>query len=705
MGLVTQKLHLTPNALGILDGRGPSGAPTTPTLTWAPVPSYLQKLQGTPFSVDISVYLTSTSGDAITFSLQSGTWPSGWSISSAGVISYDGSAIGDAVVSITATQDSTSATSNTFTVESIAVASSDTLAPTIPTGLNAPTVTSSAITVTCDAPCDPSASATAPYTGMAQVNFYKGGVLDGHTTTSPGLSLRLAVTDIIGSVGTVSTRKLVTGHYIACGNSDIAGSSFGNAGPFVKSSTDGTSGTLVTTGAVIRHQWSDLEPGTTSLTAVTGGSATSATLSSAWAYASGTYTMLFTEQLGGANEVRTATLTNGSTAVSWSPALTNPCTSVVGVYDLSTITSDLALCQAKGVMYFPMVIVKTFSTNTTVAFTATVRGQTSGTLTSGTQLAAGQYGCVFLTTISGGTAAGESRLITVASNGTSVTWTGALNSTTAGTGTILGAYTNPVSNNPLPAYLNQYADIFASVTGGWEGWRWNATVLARFQPLVHAIGATFDSNAFFGGIATQETAPGQFTADQNTRAGYTLANFMAALKAENAYISAGCPTSRHLWYFNFADGGTNPQVTAALEDVAATIQPNGTIIGGPDLVVGGSVTTRCYPIYSDYHFGTHSSGPTAMPGVGYTFCSIQHAELVSLPGTTGITPANQPCASLQDRFNYGTGVKQVYGSGSAITPPLNLDIIVTNYAGGASPWSTWVGIMKANPTFGTIKPT
>lgn len=271
------------------------------------------------------------------------------------------------------------------------------------------------------------------------------------------------------------------------------------------------------------------------------------------------------------------------------------------------------------------------------------------------------------------------------------------------------------SENPLPADLVAYSETFSTTSSGWQAWRWSPTILNRFNTLCVNIGNRYNGNVLFGGIATQETSTGSAvggSASTYTVGGYTgqdlytPSGYILALKEESDSIVAACPSARQLYYFNFLSGVSNAVGTQDLEDVAAYVQGNGAILGGPDLVVGGNITTRCYPIYKDYHNGTHVSGPTAMPGTGPTFCAVQSGEW------SNTFPGDTPTCSVQTRFNYATGVVADYGSG-VITPPLNLDIVVWDWHTVNSD-STGFGpqtfnpnartIIQANPTFGTWSP-
>jgi len=271
-------------------------------------------------------------------------------------------------------------------------------------------------------------------------------------------------------------------------------------------------------------------------------------------------------------------------------------------------------------------------------------------------------------------------------------------------------------DNPMPPYListadggtgtTTYATTFTSgASSGWQGWRWHPTVLPRFQALCNALGAAFDSNPYWGGIGTQETSNGGIT----TQGGYTPDVYQAALKTESDYVTNAMTNGRHLWYFNFMSGTTNADATSRLLDVAAHIRSNGAIVGGPDLVTSGSITTRCYPNYTKYHNGTTtfydgSPGPAL---TGPTFCCVQQSEW-----TANGSPAGQ--AYMTDLYNYGTSsftYKAVDNGTDHTGGPLNLDIIIWNWQTSAAtgnfnqkynPDSS--SIQHAHPTFGTWAP-
>lgn len=205
--------------------------------------------------------------------------------------------------------------------------------------------------------------------------------------------------------------------------------------------------------------------------------------------------------------------------------------------------------------------------------------------------------------------------------------------------------------NPAPTDLAGKTYIFSNGTvSGYQIWRWDPVVLARFGSLISALGAQFNYNPHLGGIATQETSIGSPNAQQIAASGYTPAGFCSAISATNNYISVAFPNGRHLFFFNFLAGVSVDVGRQMLGAVIAQMQKNGTIVCGPDLVTQGAILTRCYPIYLDYHNGVGSdvNGTTALAGSGPTAGSVQHAEMA------GIAPAVPQ--TMQALYDYGVNV-------------------------------------------------
>lgn len=274
---------------------------------------------------------------------------------------------------------------------------------------------------------------------------------------------------------------------------------------------------------------------------------------------------------------------------------------------------------------------------------------------------------------------------------------------------------NPPTN-PMPADIASFADVFTTGSSGnqrwgYQGWRWSPTVRSRFDNLCKKLGARYDTNVFFAGIATQETSTGNATGGSagtytvGTYTGsdnYTLAGFIQGLDDESDSIENWCPHTKPFHYQNFINNGG----ATDLRTYATHVQPNGAWFGGPDLVTGVSgnanIVNNCYPNYTLYHNGT-----SPIPGKGPTFCSAQSGEF---NGTgVGDSPAN-----MANLFNYGTSsftCKPANGFSGALDwtsgSPLNLDAIVWDYeprSTGQNYTASIVPIMKLKPTFGTFSP-
>jgi hypothetical protein len=395
-------------------------------------------------------------------------------------------------------------------------------------------------------------------------------------------------------------------------------------------------------------------------------------------------------------------------------------------FDFSLIDQDIADCAAYpadtdgqvGVKLMILLVTRTFT-----GFNLETPFNLSGVTITGT---AGQFHCtaasttldttfaVSITGTFGGTgsitgyAAAHVYYVSVTNGSTTFTLTerdGTAIVTTAGTPTGL-TYRVIDSFNPLPADLVNKSEIFhtgiGTGAGGWQTWRWSPTVSSRFQELMTALGNRYDTNDFFGGIATQETSTGDSAGGSGADA-YSSTAFILGLQNESRSISNAFPHGRHMCYTNFINGpffAPISNVHDALDAVAVVVQANGGIWGGPDLVVSGNVTTNSYPTYNKVHNAT-----SPILGKGPTFCSIQPSEWNQ--DQAPADPANPQTVS--DLYDYGTGVARNYGHGVQ-TPPLNLDIFVVDWhtAGGYAGQKynpDWVTVMNANPIpFGTFTP-
>lgn len=619
MGLASNSFPIVPTPSGVVDGHFPDGNDGSAAipLTWATIPSFLQKQEGASFSVNlVTLYLTQAGSPNATITAVNGTLSGGWTLSSAGLLAYSGTGHASISFRARATRLGVHSDSNTFTVESIAaIVSADVQAPTIPTGLNVTASGAASRTLACDAPADVPTSLI-PADGMKEVRWFDNGVLNGSVSSmSAGLLLRASKAD----VATASGRKWTPGHYVTWLPGQRTLGRIPNVSHGAHYQPGPCSPGIVA--GVSRHSWKELEPA------------------------------------GG------------------------------GVFAFGAITTELADAVTLGVGLVVMIDVRTFSTPSDVTFTGSAGGASSATLNSAsnTATADGTYGALFPN--------GESRSNVVIS-GASVTWSPAL-----AAGSVTTAKLLPIAGCPMPTDLRTISQVFAGANGGgWQGWRWHATYLARWQALCNALGAAFDSHPNFLGIATQETSTGG--ADNG---GYSQPNFEAALKTESDHISNGCPTSRHFFYMNFMNnklaGETNNTGKAALKRVCSYISQNGAVVGFPDLVMHGTILDRVYPNVQAYHNGTAGTEQTAP---GPTFASIQPDEWAEGPVSDSRT--------VLELFQYATG--QIADNNG--TKLLKTDIMVVNWQTSQTGADNekfdpdYVAVAVANPAdptpFGTVTP-
>ncbi len=274
--------------------------------------------------------------------------------------------------------------------------------------------------------------------------------------------------------------------------------------------------------------------------------------------------------------------------------------------------------------------------------------------------------------------------------------------------------------NPLPANIQSKSEIFTtsasgSPSSGVQGWRWCPAVQDSFQKTCAKIGARYGvdntgKNAFFLGIATQETSTGGaaggtssvYTAGNFTGSDkYDAAVFCQAQKNESDSITQASPYFRHKGYLNFLSGVNNATATTMLTDVALHIVANGGSVGCPDLVsarAGGGIPSRVYPILA----AAHAAG-------GWTFGSLQSGEW---NGTGAGDPAP---VSPKDLYNYATA-SHTYTDGGALDhrnvggvadpSTLNLDEICWDNETGAAPnfSNDAIPIITSHPHIGTWTP-
>lgn len=150
-----------------------------------------------------------------------------------------------------------------------------------------------------------------------------------------------------------------------------------------------------------------------------------------------------------------------------------------------------------------------------------------------------------------------------------------------------------VMERPTPDYLNAYTP--RNRAGGYTVVRWSPTVVARFNALVKAMGAKFDSNANFEGIATQETSLG-LDSETLKQFKYTPEQYRDAYINMLTTATVSLPTSHVFWLMNFLVGGQD-----YIGDIANAVAGKGVVMGGPDVwPENKSLQSKVYPFYSQF---------------------------------------------------------------------------------------------------------
>ncbi len=150
-----------------------------------------------------------------------------------------------------------------------------------------------------------------------------------------------------------------------------------------------------------------------------------------------------------------------------------------------------------------------------------------------------------------------------------------------------------VMERPNPAYLDAYTP--QNRCGGYTMVRWNPTVVARYNALVHAIGAQFDSNKNFEGIETQETSLSMDGTTLNAF-GYTPEKYRDAYINMLTAATVSLPTSRVFWSMNFLVGNQS-----YIGEIASAVASKGVVMGGPDVWPDNkSLESKTYPFYTQF---------------------------------------------------------------------------------------------------------
>ncbi|CAN5292665.1 hypothetical protein BH24PSE2_BH24PSE2_12620 [soil metagenome] len=151
------------------------------------------------------------------------------------------------------------------------------------------------------------------------------------------------------------------------------------------------------------------------------------------------------------------------------------------------------------------------------------------------------------------------------------------------------------NEKPTPVYLQGTEYTRANRADGYTLVRWSPYVVTRMKALVQAIGQRFDANAYFEGIALQESAPGFDGATLNAT-GYTPEKYRDALIAVLSHAATSMPKSRVFWFMNFFPGKQD-----YIGDIASAVASKGVIMGGPDVAPDNwALVNRTYPFYHEF---------------------------------------------------------------------------------------------------------
>jgi hypothetical protein len=224
-----------------------------------------------------------------------------------------------------------------------------------------------------------------------------------------------------------------------------------------------------------------------------------------------------------------------------------------------------------------------------------------------------------------------------------------------------------------PAYLDKY-DVWHApdgvAQGGYVMERWNPVVVARFNALTKALGAQFDSNKNFEGIATQESSLSMSPAALKPL-GYTAQAYEAALINTLTTAAANLPTSRVFWLMNFLTGGQTD-----IANVASAIASKGVIMGGPDVWPDNkSLQKVVYPYYAQF--------AGKMP----LFGQVENVNYSEPHMTKGFNTKYWTMPELFDYAKTNLHVNYMFW------------VRVTRAAPGAYDWENALPVIAANPTF------
>jgi hypothetical protein len=226
---------------------------------------------------------------------------------------------------------------------------------------------------------------------------------------------------------------------------------------------------------------------------------------------------------------------------------------------------------------------------------------------------------------------------------------------------------------PTPGYLHEKRTL-PTRNRGYIAVRWDPEVNDRFKRLIAALGAEFDCDPHFEGIAIQETAPS--LDDSVLKAhGYTPEKYRDSLTGLLRSASGSLPSSRVFWYMNFLPGKQE-----YVGEVAQAVLGAGVVMGGPDVLPESqSLARMVYPLYGQF------------AGRMKLFGSMQH-DSYRQRRTGGSTPGSSPYWSMDDMYRFARD-------------RLHVDYLFWEYRTQREPtdsrgWEDAREVIARNPTFG-----
>lgn len=237
---------------------------------------------------------------------------------------------------------------------------------------------------------------------------------------------------------------------------------------------------------------------------------------------------------------------------------------------------------------------------------------------------------------------------------------------------------------PGAAYLDAYQSPNSG--GGYSIHRWDAFPLARIKKLVTQLAAVVDGEAYFQGVAFQETALG-LTGTVLTNNGYTDLAYRDALIDQLLQADADLPHCRVFWYQNFfPTAGTDFR----LDEVADAVKGRGVILGGPDILPDSTtIESRCYPRYRN------------MFGQIKLFCSNQN-DSYRHPHSTSSPPDTKVPGETWANGDYWTMLQlHKWGRDNLKLNYMMWENVITAQPADSNNVADAKVVIAANPTFNT----